>query len=174
MCLHKFIHSTMKKTVNPSANSSTKAVKKKRHPFWQVFWLTFLVASLGYAWYSFYVPSNDVVWAEDMPTAQQLASKSDKNILLFFTGEWCVPCRIMKREVFADEEVLKAINANLVPVMIDVDDPDAQELVKQYNIGGTPITIFTDAQGKVLDYAVGKIGKEKFLEMLAKISSAGS
>ncbi len=67
----------------------------------------------------------------------------------------------MKREVFADKEVMKAINSQLIPVMINVDDPKAEELVKQYKIGGTPITIFTDYQGKVLDYAVGKIGKSK-------------
>jgi protein disulfide-isomerase len=29
-----------------------------------VFWLTFLVASLGYAWYSFYAPSNRIAWAD--------------------------------------------------------------------------------------------------------------
>jgi len=53
----------------------------------------------------------------------------------------------MKREVFADKEVMKAINSQLIPVMINVDDPKAEELVKQYKIGGIPITIFTDYQG---------------------------
>ena len=162
----------MKQTDNSPTNSTPKAAKKKPHPFWRVFWLTFLVASLGYAWYSFYVPSNDVVWADDMVSAQKLANDSDKNMLLFFTGQWCVPCRIMKREVFADKEVMKAINAQVVPIMIDIDDPNSQELVKRYNIGGTPITIFTDAKGNVLDYAVGKIGKTKFLEMLEKLGAA--
>ena len=91
-------------------------------------------------------------------------------MLLFFTGEWCVPCRIMKREVFADKEVMK----ELIPVMINVDDPKAEELVKQYKIGGRPITIFTDYQGKVIDYTAGKIGKSKFLEMLENLGAADS
>lgn len=167
----------MEKTDHPSANSSTNAPKvgkTKSHPFWQWFWLSFLVVSLAYAWYSFYVPSNDVAWAENMVAAQELANDSDKNMLLFFTGEWCVPCRIMKREVFADKEVMKAINSQVIPVMIDVDDPNAEELVKCYNAGVTPITIFTDHQGTVLDYAVGKIGKTKFLEMLENLGAPGS
>ncbi len=155
---------TDKNNMKASSNSKTKS-----HPFWRWFWLSFLVVSLAYAWYSFYVPSNDVAWSDNMESAQELASKSDKNMMLFFTGSWCVPCRIMKREVFADKEVMKVINSQIVPIMIDIDDPDAQELVKRYNIGGTPITIFTDAQGNVLDYAVGKIGKAKFLEMLHKL-----
>ncbi|MFB6319621.1 thioredoxin family protein [Saccharicrinis sp. FJH54] len=167
----------MKKTDNLSAKSVTNspgAVKKKSHPFWRWFWLSFLVVSLAYAWYSFYVPSNDVAWAENMVSARKLAGESGKNMLLFFTGDWCVPCRIMKREVFADKQVMKAVNSQLVPVMINVDDATVKELVKHYQVGVTPVTIFTDPQGKVIDYAVGKIGKEQFLEMLKNLDAPGS
>ena len=60
----------------------------RSHRFWKWFWNLFLVASLAYAWYSFYVPSNDIAWAEDFATAQVQATEADKPILLFFTGEW--------------------------------------------------------------------------------------
>ncbi len=155
--------------MNKQDNTTPPLEKRKSHPFWQVFWLTFLVVSLGYAWYSFYVPSNDVKWADNMASAQELAASSDKDVMLFFTGQWCVPCRIMKREVFADKEVLKAINHQIIPVEIDIDDPTTAEIVKQYNIGATPITVFTNPKGEVLDYSVGKMSKEKFLEMLRGI-----
>lgn len=167
----------MKTTDNQSTNLSINfpmVVKTKPHPFWRWFWLTFLVVSLAYAWYSFYVPSNNVVWVDNMVSAQEIAHNSGKNMLLFFTGDWCVPCRIMKREVFADKEVMKVVNAQVVPVMINIDDPNAKELVKHYKVGGTPITIFTDHQGEVLDYAFGKLGKTKFLEMLKNLGEEGS
>ena len=167
----------MKKPEEPSTNSSgtaTKAAKGKTHPGWRWFWLTFLVASLGYAWYSFYVPSNKVAWADDIVSAQPKASKSGTNVMLFFTAEWCVPCRIMKRQIFADQEAMTAINARVVPVMLYADNPDAEKAFKQYNVGGTPVTIFTDPEGKVLNYAVGRIGKTEFLEMLESLHSNGS
>jgi len=157
-----------------SPKTESKNRKRGSHPLWRGFWLTFLVASLGYAWYSFYVPSNDVVWADDFATARELSAASGKNILLFFTADWCVPCRIMKREIFADEEAMRAINERVVPVMLDADAPGSDEVFKQYNVGGTPVLIFTDSTGNVLDYAVGKIGKEAFLEMLGKLGSSGS
>jgi protein disulfide-isomerase len=141
---------------------------RKSNPFWKIFWLSFLVVSLIYAWYSFYVPVNEVAWAEDYATAQKLASDAGKPMLLFFTADWCVPCRIMKRRVFADQDVMRAINGSLVPVMIYADDPGGQDLFKQYNVGGTPITIVTDAAGNVINYAVGGIGKVEFLELIAK------
>lgn len=157
------------KRIDHSPTNSDKDKKAKTNPFWRWFWLSFLVVSLAYAFYSFYVPSNEIVWSVDMNEAQELATDSDKKIMLFFTGSWCVPCRIMKREVFADREVTKAVNTHLVPVMIDIDDPNAKELVRHYNIGTTPITIFTNQQGEVLDYAVGKIGKTQFLDMLENL-----
>lgn len=138
-------------------SSDLKQTKKKTHPFWSFFWLTFLVVSLWYAWYSFYAPSNDIVWSTDIVSAKKLANNSDKNIMVFFTGEWCSPCRIMKRKVFADNEVSKVIDAKVVSLEIDVDDPNTEALVKHYNIGATPTTIFIDPQGKVIDYAVGKV-----------------
>jgi len=150
-------------------NSSQKITKNKSHPFWRWFWLTFLVVSLAYAWYSFYVPSNDIEWDRSITSTQELSNNSGKKTLLFFTGKWCVPCRIMKREVFADKEVERAINSKLIPVMIDIDNPNTIELVKYFKIGATPTTIILDSQGKVLDYVVGKIGKKKFLEMLSNI-----
>lgn len=147
-------------------NSNLKPSKKKSHPFWQFFWLTFLVVSLWYAWYSFYAPSNDIVWENNIESAQNLASNADKNIMVFFTADWCSPCRIMKRQVFADNDIMKTMDAKVVPVEINIDDQNAEALVKQYNIGATPTTIFIDPQGKVIDYAVGKVEKSKFLEML--------
>jgi protein disulfide-isomerase len=150
----------------PSSEDVEKFGKGKSHPFWRVFWLSVLVISLVYAWYSFYVPSNNVDWAEDFASAQELANASGKPMLLFFTSQWCVPCRIMKREVFADPEIMTMINAQLVPVMIDADAPQADELFSRYNIGGTPITIITDSLGNVLNYAVGGIGKSEFLELI--------
>jgi len=143
--------------------------EKKKNPFWQWFWLSFLVISLGYAWYSFYVPSNDVAWSKDYGSAQQLASDSGKPLLLFFTADWCVPCRIMKRQVFADQDVMKAINAKLVPIMLYQNEPGNEELFTKYNVQGTPITIVTDATGNVLTYAVGRLSKTEFLELIEGI-----
>ena len=146
--------------------SDVKQSKKKSHSFWKFFWLTFLVVSLGYAWYSFYAPSNDITWTDNLESAQKLAKDSDKNIMVFFTAEWCSPCRIMKRKVFADHEVKKAMDANVVSLEINIDNPNTEALVKHYNIGVTPTTIFMDPEGNVIDYAVGKVNKSKFLEML--------
>jgi len=152
--------------MNKNNTTSKKSKKTKGQKFWQCFWLGFLVVSLAYAWYSFYVPTNHVKWVARFPKAQEVAKTSKKPMMLFFTGAWCVPCKIVKREVFANPEVEKIINSEVVPVSIDIDDPKTVDIVQHYQVGVTPVLIFTNAKGDVLDYTVGKFDKNKFLDML--------
>ena len=166
----RYIGPIMNDTQSPTTSSvepeSLPSGGKPGGRFWQRFWLTFLVVSLGYAWYSFYAPANDIAWAADYTTAQQQAIDSDKPMILFFTGTWCSPCRIMKREVWADDQVVSSVNAAFVPLTIDVDAPDAAEALSRYSVGATPTTIITDSRGKVLQQKQGRLSKAEFLEFI--------
>lgn len=149
-----------------SDNAGSPAAKKRKLSLWKGFWLTFLVASLAYAWYSFYVPSNNVAWAGNFTLAQQRAADSGKPVILYFTGEWCVPCRIMKRQVWADEEVTALVNSQFIPVALNVDDPENAALMERYNIVGPPVIIVTDGEGNALRWRAGGMSKADFLELL--------
>ena len=134
--------------------------------FWRCFWLSFLVISLAYAWYCYYVPSNNVAWADNYAAAQTQAIDTEKPMLMYFTGKWCVPCRIMKRNVWADEQVAASVNADFIPVAIDVDNPDDAAVLSRYNIVGSPVTIVADPHGNVMRWREGGLGKSAFLEFL--------
>lgn len=165
----------MSDTQIPSSDDNEARLNRKPFfHFWRCFWLTVLFVSVPYAWYSFYVPSNDIAWAESYSSARQQAADAGKPVILYFTGTWCVPCRKMKRQVWADEEVKRLVNTQYIPVAIDVDDPDNAAVMKRYEIGGPPVTIVTDKQGNALDWRAGGISKSEFLEFLrvAKSSSA--
>ncbi len=148
----------------PECTGSPKA--NTVHQVWVWFWRLFPVLSLAYAWYCFYVPANQIAWADNFANAQEQATGSQKQIILFFTGDWCVPCRIMKRNVWADDQVTAIVNKSFIPVSIDVDLPENSELADRYNIGGTPITLVVDAQGDALGWRVGGIDKAQFLDLI--------
>ena len=136
---------------------------------WRWFWRVTLVVSLGYAWYCFYVPKNDIHWADDYPSAKQVAVQSGKPMILFFTGEWCVPCRIMKRTVWSDEKVESVVDAGFTPLLIDVGEPGASsEALERYKVYVTPTTIIADAEGNVLEQVQGAMSKSEFLALLEK------
>jgi protein disulfide-isomerase len=165
---HGYAHTSMNESSSqsPPPGISEPPAHKRVFHFWRCFWLTFLAVSLAYAWYSFYVPVNSIAWADNYTSAQQQAAESGKPIILYFTGEWCVPCRVMKRQVWADEEVKTSVNAQFIPVAIDVDNPDDAAVLARYNVGGAPVTIITDPQGNALRWRVGGVGKSEFLAFL--------
>jgi protein disulfide-isomerase len=157
--------------------SSTDPASKPhrgRFNFWRWFWLGTIPVSLVWVYYDFYVPSKHVTWAKDYASAQQRASQSGKPMILFFTGKWCVPCRIMKRNVWADEDVEAAVKAGFTPVMIELDYPNATEMVSRYHVGATPTTIIADPQGNILERAEGGMGKTVFLKWIGKVKPDGS
>ena len=144
---------------SPPSTDPASQPHRGKFNFWRWFWLGTLVVGLGWAWYDFYVPSNKVSWANDYASAQQQAAQSGKPMILFFTAKWCVSCQIMKRSVWADEQVEATVNAGFILVTIDVDDPGAIAALSRYHVGATPTTIITDRQGKVLQQKAGGMGK---------------
>ena len=138
----------------------------RRFNFWRCFWLTFLVVSLAYAWYCFYAPTNNIVWVDNFVSAQKQSAVTGKPIILYFTGKWCVPCRVMKRQVWADKEVEALVNAQFIPVPIDLDNPENAELLTRYNVGGAPVVIVTDPLGNAMRWRAGGMGKSEFLDLL--------
>lgn len=161
--------------MNDQSNEELTADEQQPHDskpmfhFWRCFWLLFLVCSLGYAAYCFYVPSNQVAWAADLDSAKRRSIESEKPLVMYFTGQWCVPCRVMKRQVWADQDVTALVNQEFVALEIDVDDQETAHLVDQYDVGTTPVTIVTDSLGNVLDWRAGGLGKAEFLEFLQQV-----
>lgn len=152
-----------------SSTAPTSRPDRGKSDFWRWFWLGSIPVSLFWIYHDFYVPSNHITWAGDFASAQRQAVRSGRPIIMFFTGKWCVPCRIMKRNVWADKQVEAVVKAGFTPVMIDLDDPGAAETVGRYHVGSTPTTIITDPQGKILDRAEAGMSKTAFLGWLGKV-----
>lgn len=158
-----------------SSDQEPRASPSRREfNFWRWFWLSTIPVSLVWLWYDFYAPGNHIAWVKDYSSAQHLAEGSGKPMLIFFSGKWCSPCRIMKRNVWADAQVEAKVNARFTPVMIDVDDPHEASVLSRYRVGATPTTIITDAHGGVLTSVQGGVGKTEFLELMAKAERAAA
>jgi thioredoxin 1 len=93
-------------------------------------------------------------------------------MIVYFTGTWCAPCRIMKRNVWADMEVAFLVNAGFVPEMVVVDYTDSTSANICYNVEATSNTAIIDAQGNALLQKAGGIGKAEFLEILRALNSS--
>lgn len=70
---------------------------------------------------------------------------NEKPTLVYFTADWCPPCRTMRDEAWVDTEVVAAAEP-YTPVMIDNDANPA--LVTSFRVSGIPTVIVLDTFGK--------------------------
>lgn len=109
------------------------------------------------------ITGNTPVWINDFNAAKVEAVKSDKLILVNFSGsDWCGPCIRLHKEIFDADAFVALANKNLVLVNADFprfkkhELPAEQQklneaLADKYNPQGKfPYTLLIDTKGNVL------------------------
>jgi thioredoxin-related protein len=104
-----------------------------------------------------------VEWSNDFEKAKVEATQAKKYILINFAGsDWCGPCIKLRKEILDSEEFTKYASEHLVLVRADFPRLKKNQLSKEqtarnealadkYNQEGKfPLTVLTDANGKVI------------------------
>ena len=63
-------------------------------------------------------PSNTINWLT-LSEGEKYSERYNKNMLIFFYRNNCDYCLRMKKEVLSDPQIIKLINENFFPVMLD-------------------------------------------------------
>jgi thiol:disulfide interchange protein len=99
-----------------------------------------------------------VPWRTDATAAERDAAKLRRPLLVFFSAEWCMPCKEMMRKSFADPDVAALIARGFVPLVVDMtnDDDAAKAIGDRYHVRALPTLI-------VVRGAAQKLRLERFL-----------
>ena len=100
------------------------------------------------------------------------AKQENKLVLLDFYADWCISCKEMEVNTFANPEVGKELK-QFVLVQADVtyNSPDNQALLKRYGLYGPPGILIFNQQSEELSAlrVIGYMPPQRFLEQLQKI-----
>lgn len=108
---------------------------------------------------------------EDVEKAREEAKNESKLIFIDTYADWCRPCKMMDKQVFTDEKVIKYFNDHFVAVKIDGEKGKGPDFMKKHNIRGYPTFVIMDADEKVLHQFAGFYNADKFLKEVKKASS---
>jgi thioredoxin-related protein len=119
--------------------------------------LAFFVSSFFYAQQG----RTHLNWETDFNVAKTKAKKSNKPILMLFTGsDWCPPCKLLKKDFFNSTQ-FKSKSKDFVLLLVDFpknkdlisDTQEAQnkELNKAYGVRSLPTLIAVNHNGNVID-----------------------
>ena len=122
---------------------------------------------------------HDIVAFNNYETGLMYAKKLNKPVLIDFTGYACVNCRKMEERVWADSEILKILNNEIVLISLHVDDqrllPDNEQYtsettgkritsignkwsdfqIKEYQANAQPYYVLMDLQEQNLNTPIG-------------------
>ena len=119
-------------------------------------------------------PPDRVTWVP-IDEASARAAATGKPILYDFTAEWCGPCRQMAREVFADADAARDIDARYVPVRVvdrqleeETNPPAVAALQARFRIQSFPALVIADADGGVVATLNGGRARRQVLDFLRK------
>lgn len=79
-----------------------------------------------------------------------------------FWAAWCGPCKVMHPII---EELEKEYAGKVRVVKINVDEPNSQSLVEQYQVGAMP-TYIVEKNGEVVEQFVGAQSKTRLANSL--------
>lgn len=102
---------------------------------------------------------------DDLEAAKAKATAEQKLIFVDFYADWCMPCKMMAKEVFTDSVVGEYYNRKFINLKINVEKKENQKYVKQYKVTSMPTLAILRADGKPVSLTVGSRSKEEFLKM---------
>ncbi|HAC00417.1 MAG TPA: cytochrome C biogenesis protein, partial [Brevundimonas sp.] len=118
------------------------------------------------------VPAAVVAEPAALERAIKQAAARSRPAMIYFTADWCVICRQMDREVFADGQVVAALqNADLIKVDVTDNTPETRQLMETYRVVGPPTLIFLSPASQE-PASTRLVGKTTVSKVLASLDSA--
>lgn len=85
----------------------------------------------------------------------QKAKKTKKLIFMDCYTRWCDGCKLMDKNVFPQEDVIRFFQSNFINVRMDMGDGEGAKLAEKYDIVSFPALLFLNRKGDIVHLAIG-------------------
>lgn len=104
-----------------------------------------------------------------MSDVLEKAEKAEKLIFIDVVTEWCLPCKMMEKDVFTDPEIAAFMNQNFINYKVDAEKGNGPMVSLVYEVQQYPTLLFVDSKGDVI---IKKIGAAYHTELMELAKSA--
>jgi thioredoxin-related protein len=115
-----------------------------------------------------------IKWAKNFDDALAQAKDSKRYAMVDFTADWCIWCKRLDSDVYADETAAKAIDESVVSVKVDTESDEGKPIADRYKsmIQGLPTILFVDDKGEVVGRMVGYKPATEFVKAVQETIKA--
>jgi thioredoxin-related protein len=124
--------------------------------------------------------SKSTVKWESFNSGLSKALKQKKYVIIDFYADWCYWCKVMEKETFANQEVVKVLNRDFVAVKVYTEKDEeitymgvkttSSRFASMLGVTGLPTVVFMDGEGKLIDQVPGFVKPDIFVSILRYIS----
>jgi thiol:disulfide interchange protein len=107
-------------------------------------------------------------WVKNYPDGLRLARESGKPALVYFTADWCEPCRELKKYVWSDKRVIEA-SKQLVNIYVDTDQDT--ETLAAYKVLRIPTVFFLSPAGEIVMKYAGDHSAADFAKQMSSVAA---
>ncbi|MBA3992590.1 MAG: hypothetical protein C0469_03625 [Cyanobacteria bacterium DS2.3.42] len=98
------------------------------------------------------------------------ADGASKPTVIDFYASWCQPC---KQTNTALDKFKEAYGDRVSFMRIDVDDPNNERIIDQYEVSPIPTLVFLNPEGEVVSFTIGFAGEKGIDDSIKKILAKG-
>ena len=98
-----------------------------------------------------------------------LSKIEKKMVFLHFYADWCGYCRKMAQTTFKDAALIKYLNDNFIPIMVNSDNEP--ETASAYGVPGLPHNVFLTEMGEPIFSVPGYIKTDALMSMLKEVNA---
>lgn len=130
------------------------------------FWIfAFGVTALAGYMFVLRPTASTIEWRDDVQIAMAEAGERRTGLLMWFTADSCMYCRLMNKQVFPDAGVMELVE-RFVPLRVDVDCQP--ELANRFRVAGIPAFFVVSSKGTAVSQASGFLNVDDFKTFLQK------
>jgi tetratricopeptide (TPR) repeat protein len=127
---------------------------------WAALWLSGAAAARA----------QEVAWRQDYSQARQEAAAKGRLLVIDFSTENCMYCKLLDARTFRDPEVVRLLNERCVPLKVDAQRHAT--LANALHVQNYPTLVFASPEGKILGYQEGFVEAPAMKELLDKALAA--
>ena len=95
-----------------------------------------------------------------------MAEKENKEVILHFGADWCLPCKQMKRMTYPNSIVKQKIEEGYLPFEVDVDFFWGMDIAENFGVTKYPTIILLRPNGKEKTRHEGYLGPREMYRLL--------
>ena len=97
------------------------------------------------------------------------AALQNKVVFVDIYADWCLPCKVMDKEVFEDKATADFLKDNFITYKVNGERGEGPDLNILYKVEGYPTLLFLDSKGRVLERNIGAMGIVAFNVMADRV-----